>query len=924
MKKMKIFITTLLLVVVTGLNAADLKVSGELEQGKLKNGMKYYIYKNKKPEDKAYLSLIVNAGSLQEDEDQLGMAHFIEHMAFNGTKSYPGNMLVKHLQSIGMNFGADLNAFTGFDRTIYKLQVPTDRTEEFEKSFEVLKEWANDITFFSKDTIDERGVILEEWRLRQGLSQRISDAQKKAVYGKSRYTERFPIGDPDIIKNATPELLKRYYHKWYHPKNMAVVAVGDFDKNHVKALLEKYFDYDSNYEFKESPKYRIGKSNGEITVFTDPEITSITFDILTKESLEPIQDRESYKRAIIDEIYAGLLQSRFDSISKKADPTIGKGYSYPVDLGKYDSVQVTGAMLREKEIESGISEVIRQMKKLSVYGPTSWEIDGEKSELLMFMENAYKNRESREHSDIASEIEADYLEGYIFTDIENEAEVFREIIKEISYKDILEKAKEVYENSNKAFFLTAPQKKNLHIPTKDEIKKIIENTKNKKLLEVGKNSKKPVLRVKNFSEGEITDKIQETDFLRYKLSNNMEVIIKETDFDKDKILIKLFSKGGSSLMDEKAYIASKLALPVILSSGIGNLSPVETDIYMKGKNIQFHPYISDYTEGIDMETDRENLVTALKILNIFLTQPKVDKDIYENFIVLQKQYINNRKNSPKTLYRDKIKEIVSSNHPRRKPLTLEDLNKISEKDLIEAFRDRFSGIGDFQAVIVGSTRDMDMENLMQKYLAGIPSKDISESPKNLDVKFPKEVTRENVKKGTDKKVSVNLIYPYKGKYTYENRVKYLGVAKILDMILLEEIREKIGGIYTIYADTELSPLNFGENYLTISYSTDPKKADMVTQEIKKVLKNALEGNFEDRILKSVVENYAFNYDSILKKNEFWIDYISKREGFGDNFRIFSPEKYKKTLNRENMIKFMNYAVDSENYIEVRLIPEKSE
>ena len=924
MKKIKFFISLMLLLMGTVLNAADLKVSGDLEQGKLKNGLKYYIYKNKKPENKAYLALIVDSGSLQEEEDQLGMAHFIEHMAFNGTKSYPGNMLVKHLQSIGMNFGADLNAFTGFDRTVYKLQVPTDRPKEFEKSFEILKEWATDITFSPKDTTDERGVILEEWRLRQGLSQRISDAQKKAVYGDSRYTQRFPIGDPKIIKNATPELLKRYYHKWYHPQNMAVVAVGDFDKKYVKTLVEKYFNYESNYKFEKSPLYRIGKSEGEITVFTDPEITEITFDVLTKDTLEPIRDRESYKRYLIEEMYDGILQTRFDSISKGASPSIGGGYSYLVNLGKYDTVQVTGALLKEKEIEAGISEVIRQMKKLSVYGPTSWEIDGEKSELLMFMENAYKNRESKEHDEIASEIEADYLEGYMFTDIENEAEVFKEIIQEISYGDILKKSQELYENSNRAFFLTAPKKKGLYVPSDDNIKKIIENAKNESLFGETESDKKAVLDYKQLSPGKIVKTTVEKDFSRYKLSNNMEVILKKTDFDQDKILIKLFSKGGSSLMDEKGYLASKMAPQIITSSGLGNLSPVETDIFMKGKNIQFNPYISDYSEGIDIETDRDNLVTTLEILNAFLTSPKVDMDIYNNFMELQRQHIKNRENSPKTLFMDKIRETLSQNHPRRKPITLEDLDKVGEKDLIEAFKDRFSSIGDFQMIIVGSTKDMDMENLMKKYLAGIPSKDITEVPKNLGIKSPGGIIKESVKKGTDKKVSVTLVYPYRGEYTYENRVKYLGTAKILDMILLEEIREKIGGIYTIYADTDLSPLNFQENYLTISYSTDPEKADMVTQEVKKVLHKVLDGKFEERILKSIVENYAFNYDSVLKKNEFWIDYISKREGYGDNFRIFNPEKYKKTLTREKMIKFMNYAVDRENYTEVRLIPEKSQ
>ena len=923
MKKIKIFITLMLVLMFTGLNAADIKVSGELDQGTLKNGLKYYIYKNKKPKNKAYLALIVNSGSLQEDEDQLGMAHFIEHMAFNGTKNYPENMLVKHLQSIGMNFGADLNAFTGFDRTIYKLQIPTDKPEEFEKSFEILKEWATDITFLPKDTRNERGVILEEWRLRQGLSQRISDAQKKAVYGDSRYSNRFPIGDPEIIKNATPELLKRYYYKWYHPQNMAVVAVGDFDKKHVKALVEKYFNYQSKYNFEKSPLYRIGKSSGEVTVFTDPEIISITFDVLTKGSLEPIRDRESYKRALIDDIYAGVLQTRFDTISKGSSPTFGEGYSYLVNLGKYDTVQVTGAMLKEKEVEAGISEVIRQMKKLSVYGPASWEIDGEKSELLMFMKNAYKNKESREHDEIASEITADYLEGYVFTDIENEVNVFEEVISEISYEDILKKSQEIYANSNKTFFLAAPEKKGLQIPSNDDIKKIIASVKNEKLAGETRTDNKPILSHKYSPSGEIFKKIEEKDFLRYQLSNNMEVILKETDFDKDRILIKLISKGGSSLMNEKEYIASKIAPQIIFSSGIGNLSPVETDVFMKGKNIEFHPYIADYTEGIDIETDRGNFITTLEILNAFLTNPKIDRDIYNNFMELQRQHIKNRENSPNTIFVDKIRETISQNHPRRKPITLEDLDLVKEEDLLGVFRDRFSNIGDFQMIIVGSTKDMDIETLMKKYLAGIPSKDTIEVPENLDVKFPSGIIKENVNKGTDKKVSVTLIYPYKGLYTYENRVKYLGLAKILDMILLEEIREKIGGIYTIYADTELSPLNFQENYLTISYSTDPQKSDMVTHEVKKVLSNVLQGNFEERILQSITENYAFNYDSILKKNEFWIDYIGKREIFGDNFRIFIPEKYKKTLSRHNMIKFMNYAVDTENYAEVRLIPEKS-
>lgn len=924
MKKLKNLIILLLLSITVTLNAANLKISDELDYGTLKNGLTYYIYQNKEPENKAYLSLVVNSGSLNEDEDQLGLAHFIEHMAFNGTKNYPGNMLVKYLQSIGMNFGADLNAFTGFDRTIFKLQVPTDRPEEFENSFEVLKEWANDITFLPKDTQDEKGVILEEWRLGQGLSKRLSDAQKKAVYGDSRYAERFPIGDPNIVRNATPELLKRYYKKWYHPENMAVIAVGDFHKEQVENFIAKYFNYESPADFKEGPAYKVGRSNGEITVFKDAEITDVNFDILTKSDLKSIQDKESYKKYVIEDLYNSILQSRFDRISKKSSPAIRNGYSYSVNIGKFDMVHVAGAFLKEENIEKGISELFRQMKKLAVNGPTPSEIKGEKAELKKAMDMAYVNRESTEHSQIASEIQASFLEGDIFTEIENQVEVFNEIIEEISSEDIQVKARELYQNSNKTFFLTAPDKETLPLPAKEDIELVIEKSENEKLNEDKEGFEMKTLDSNKIEGGTIVKKNEEKDFCRYTLSNNMEVLLKETDFDNDRILIKLFSRGGSSLMDEKEYAASRLAPQIIAASGIGNLSPEETDTFMKGKNIQFYPYITDYTEGIDIETDRADLETTLKILNAFLTGAKIDKDIYNNSIDTQKHYLKNRENSPKVIYSDKVNETLSQNHPRRKPLTVEEIEQLGEKDLLEAFEDRFSDIGDFQMVVVGSTRNTGVLDLIKKYLAGIPGKNTVEVPKELGIKLPEGIVTETVKKGTDKKVSVCLVYPYRGEYTYQNRVKYLGTAKILDMILLDEIREKIGGIYTIYADTDLSPINYGENYLSIKYSTDPEKVDEVTEAIKKVIQDCLDGKFEDRILKSIVENYTFNYDSILKKNDFWIDYLAKRELFGDNFIIYPPIKYKKTLSRKKMIKFMNYAIDTENYVEVRLVPEKSE
>ncbi len=922
----KLLLAFLILISSFTLLGEDLKMSPKLDMGILENGLTYYIYPNHKPEGKGSLHLVVGAGSLQEDEDQLGLAHFIEHMAFNGTTNYPENELVRYLQSTGMKFGADLNAHTGFGETVYKLQVPSDRPEELEKAFEILREWATEITFLPQDVEDEKNVILEEWRLRQGLRQRISDAQRKAVFGESRYAERFPIGDPDIIRNATPELLKRYYEKWYVPENMAVIAVGDFDKKEVEEYIRKYF----SYKGRRAPKhedYRLGRGEHEIYTFTDHEITQSMFDIIVKDDRRAITKREEYRDYLVQMLFTGILENRYAWEAKGADPKFREGYSYNFPMGPHDSIHIVGGLLRENDMEAGIYELQRYLKTMAYFDVSDTELKGEKANLYKTFEDMKKNRDSMESESFTAELKKLHLEGEIFAEMDYQFKVFTEVIKGIEAEDIREYARKLYESDNVGYFLTAPKTngngESVKVPSKERIGEIIEEVRGETPLEYEIDLDNLELQLPEIEEGRILESVEEKHNTRYILENGIEVIVKDTPYDRDKISIKFFKDGGSSTLDYDGFLASEFT-DVIPASGIGNLDSIGVDVFLKDKNLTISPYIKDYSHGIDIKTIGRDLETTLAINYLLITDPKIDDTIYGNTIDQEREEILNRGNSPMTLYRDRIKEIASQGHPRRKPMTLEEVEALKKDRVLEAFRKLYGNMRGSRVVIVGSLRDLPIEEFIKKYIASLPAEDEDSSSRDLGIELPKGEIKDDLVKGVDKKSAVTLIYPYRKDYVYRDRVLYLASSQILNNIMLEDVREKIGGVYSINSQAVLTPLVKKENYLVIRFTTDPTRRDEVTEAVKRSVDKLLEGDYPGRMIKNTVENYRFNYADMLKENDFWMSYLYRREAYGDGFEIMTPEEYEDLIKRRNIDKFVGGAIDRDNYIEVNLIPERGE
>lgn len=398
MQKFKRYVFAVLLFIFSiTVFSKPLENSSNLITGKLPNGITYYIYKNKKPEEKAELNLVVKAGSLYEEEQEQGLAHFLEHMAFNGTTKYEKNDMIKYLQSLGLNFGGDLNAYTSFDRTVYKLQIPSSTSEDIEKGVEVLREWATEVTLAPDQVASEKKVIIEEWRLRQGLSQRLGDIHKKAIFGNSRYFDRFPIGLTETINGATSEILKGFYDKWYLPENMSVIAVGDFDPIQVENIIKKYFNYTSDKKYTVPEDYKLAELENKYIVFTDPEITYNTFYMTKILDRTIVNTEEGMKANIIDQLLFNILNTRLSNLCKLDNSPLMESLVYKYSINNHSDIFSTVASIRDGRVEEGTALLNAALKTSVIKGINKTELELEKKNIYNSYKALVANKESIQH-----------------------------------------------------------------------------------------------------------------------------------------------------------------------------------------------------------------------------------------------------------------------------------------------------------------------------------------------------------------------------------------------------------------------------------------------------------------------------------------------------------------------------------------------
>lgn len=892
--------------------AIQLEDSKNLVSGKLENGIHYYIYKNSKPENKALLNLVVKTGSLMEEDNEQGIAHFMEHMAFNGTNKFEKNELIKYLQSIGLSFGGDLNAYTSFDRTVYKLLVPTT-PKELENGFEVLREWASEATLDSQEVENEKKIVIEEWRLSQGLEQRLGDVQKKAIFEGSRYYDRFPIGLPKIINGANRELLKGFYQKWYQPENISVVAVGDFDVKKVEEYIKKYFNYNSMVKGSIPKEYEIKDLKNKFITFSDDEIRYNSFSITKILDRDVINSEESMKKFIVDQLLFNIINTRLSNLQKNSNTPLLESIVYKYDISNSRDIFTSATVIKNDRLKEGITLFNQFFKSISKNGVTEYELQLEKENLLNNYKNILANKDSITHDNYADSLVEHIMSNESFLDIDQEFAIYSKLLDSINISELNSRASEIFQKDSLYFLTTSTKQGKI-----DDIalKNIINSSKSSK-----ENFDFSIQPVKLLPIETTAGTITKQNSGEYTLSNGIKVYSKKTDFDKDKILIKLFKKEGSSNEDYSGFINSLIAPMVIERSGVGNLNPKDIETFMKGKNFSISSYINDYEQGFLITTDRANLETALEYMNYLIYQPKVDDTIYSNSLEELKESILSRNNSPRAVYRDEINKLYSGNNPRRAPLTLKDLNYLSKDNLLKEYKKKFSNFSDYNLIVVGSFDTLTLEDNLKKFVASLPSKKESNTVKPLDLNIPKDIVKKDIIKGVDKKATVTLIFPYNSQYGYFEKTLYNGFSQILDIALIEEIREKIGGVYSISSKTLLSPNYYGENKMIIAYSCDTSRVDEIKDAVFKTLNNLLYKDIDNKKINSVVKNYELSYNTEVKENYFWFNYLYQ-DITVPNYKIATPTEYKTLMNRENLWKVNREAINLNNYIDVTLIPEK--
>ena len=895
--------------------------------GQFANGLHYYIRENKRPENRAELRLVVNAGSVLEDDDQLGLAHFLEHMAFNGTNNFAKHELIEFMESIGMRFGPGLNAYTGFDETVYMLQIPTDSEEVMEKAFQILEDWTQALSLENEEIDKERGVIIEEWRMGRGANARMMDKQFPIIFKGSHYANRLTIGKKEIIENFEHDVLKRFYKDWYRPDLMAVVAVGDFESTKVEPLIIKHF---AQIPKATSPRPRtvFPVPDHEETLFaiaTDKEAMNTSVAVIHKLPLQDTSTVGAYRQMIVEQLYHGMLNQRFVELAQKKDPPFLGASSGKGQFVRSKEVYVLNAGVKEEGIKQGLEALVVESERVSRHGFTSSELDRQKRQIFRSIEQSYTERGKNNSNVYASEYIRNFLEGEPFPGIEYEFQLFKRFIPEITLEEVNQIGKDWLTEKNRIIMASAPQKEGLVIPKEKDLLGILESVDDMVILPYEDTSSKLPLMADIPEAGEIveTKVLDDYGITEWKLSNGARIILKPTDFKEDEIVFQALSPGGISLASDEDIIPARTASQVISAGGLGEFSAIELQKKLAGKVVGVSPVISDWEEGLTGNASPKDIETLFQLINLHFTSPRADETMFDVLKSRMKATLENRDANPMYVFYDAFRRIITQNHPRTRPLTVEKLDEMDLANSLRFYKDRFADASDFIFVFVGNLDLEAIKPLVTRYLASLPSLDREETWKDIGIRPPKGIVKKTVKKGVEPQSQAAVVFTGPFEYTQVSRNAIRAMGLVLQTRLRNKIREDLGGTYNIMASPSYDRIPEPAYSVTILFGTDPERVEelinVIFQEIGALKK---EGVTADELRDAKQAMYR-DYETGIKQNRWLLTQLYYRYQEGENLEsLFDYLKSLENLTVEVIQEAAKTCLNMENYIQITLFPEK--
>ena len=896
--------------------------------GKLPNGFTYYIRYNNKPKDRVIMYLANKVGSILETDEQQGLAHFVEHMSFNGTKHFPKGELVSYLEKSGVRFGADLNAYTGYDETVYKLPLPSDKPELLRQGIQIMRDWAQDATMETVEIDNERGVVMEEKRLRKGAGERIQEQTTPLLLNHSRYAFRNPIGKEEIILNFKPAAIKAFYKDWYRPDLQALIVVGDIDVAEMeKNIREKFADLKNPVNERPRIKYTIpltGKN--QFVLATDKEMTYNAIQVMFKGKAGVVRTDADYRASLIAMMFNQMLKERYTDMANEPNSPFRSGGAGIEGLMAGVDMYSVSTVLTPGEMEKGFKAAWRMSRRTQLFGFTQAELDRVKRTMLVNMEASVKEKDNIQSETYVSQYLQHFLTKAALFGIDRENELVKRYLANISLKDVNAVIDEYVKDGNRDIVIVGTEKDRSSLPGEARVLNWMKSVNEERLEPFTDKASTLSLLMNKPAGGKIVkEEKTDLDITRLVLSNGVTVLLKKTNFLKDQISFASFSRGGTSLSSDAGASGAEIAAGVVAASGAGNYTDAQMRKFLTDKQVRVVPYISEREQGINGVSNTRDLETALQLVYAYFAEPRVDKDIFNGILADSKTAIANRGDDPNTAYIDTINNIISNYNVRRSAPTLEKIDRLNLDSIFSFYKARFADASGLTFTFVGNIDEAKIKPLLEQYLGSLPAKGVKEEARDLGIHVPPGKIARTVYKGTAERSSVMLVLSGPFEYSYENDVKMAALKGAIQMRMTARLREKESGAYAPAVELNTTKYPIGRFSMTISFGCTPGSADHLIaaamDEIEKIVKN---GPAQEDIDKHKEESRRVR-EVALSKNDQWLGYLNTQLINNEPLNTMDQSRYDEAMSKVTVAGIKELAakcLTGENCISIVLMPEK--
>ncbi|WP_321288415.1 insulinase family protein [uncultured Sunxiuqinia sp.] len=910
----------------------NIPMDPEVRTGRLDNGLTYYIRHNELPEQRAEFYIAQRVGSILEEENQRGLAHFLEHMCFNGTKNFPGNTLIEQLESKGIKFGVNINAYTAIDETVYNLSnIPVTREGIIDTALLVLHDWSGFVSLNDKDIDQERGVIHEEWRTRHTADYRVMEKTYKNVFPDSRYAERMPIGLIEVIDNFPYQAIRDYYKKWYRPDLQAIIVVGDIDIDKVEEKIKILF---ADIPAPVAPavrKYFEVPDNTDpiVSVVSDPELQQTGISISYKRDVCPVPQKNTtiyYSNMVLEYMVASMFNQRLYQVSEEPNPPFerasgGPGAFYSAKTKRAWKVNVSPR--NNNDWEQALRTVLKENERMQRYGFTAMELERAKTNMLSRYESAYREREKQYNREYVQEYVRNFTDNEPSPGIGWEYKYVKDMLSNLTLDRVNMVAEALITDTNVVFAISGPENDNVTLPAKSDILAVWNKVKKADVKPYVEEELTTSLLEKKPIKGKITGTKQLSfGYTQWTLSNGVKVLIKATDYREDQVILSAYSPGGTSLVEDDDLPSAMVAGSLASLGGLGHLNQVDLGKILTGKRVSVSPFIGNLSEGIYGTASPKDFETLLQLTYLYFTQPRMDQDAFDTWESNTRVQLENVSLNPMISLRDTLNKILTGNNPRGRQFTPAMLDKVSYNKALSLYRERFSDAGDFTFFITGNVETDSIKEYVETYLGGLPSTMDKEKFIDRGIYPFKGIVKNHFGRQLETpKSSVSIIYTGEIPYTLKNIVLMDYVESVLNMVYTEKIREEKGGAYGVSVRGGIGKFPRERFSFRIEFDTAPSKRDTLVRIVYDEIRKILEEDPQDLDIQKVKEYMLKSYQEGLINNRYWVNIIGEliikevdvHSGYEEKVKSVTPSMVRK---------FATEIFSQGNVIEVSMNPKE--